>query len=67
MTLEEMINYEMKRIETQELLLVGICWVGHCLDLNLTQHRNIIEGKYEYKPSLDDSSYYPWFEVNHIG
>ena len=66
-TLEEMINYEMSRIYRQELLMVGICWIGRCLDPDVTQHKNIMEGKYEDKPSFDGTSYYPWFELNHIG
>ena len=34
-TLQEMMNFELRRLCQEEILLVGICWVGHCIDPRL--------------------------------
>ena len=61
-------NYEIDRLERQELLLVGLCWIGRSLDPDNGKHKAIMEGKYEAKRSaVDGSEFYPWFELNHLG
>ena len=64
-----MINYVMECLERQEILLIGIVWIGHTLTPDIYAHQQIIEdiGVKEFKSDIDGSSYYRRFELNHLG
>ena len=63
-----MTNFELRRLFKKEILLVGICWVGHCIDPILQRNEKIIKGKIERSQTVEfGSDFYPWFELNHLG
>ena len=64
-----MINYTIECLEQQEILLVGIIWIGHTLQSDMYSHKQIMDeiGIKEIKSEIDGSEYFPRFELNHLG
>ena len=68
-TERELINYELRQLYYQEILLIGICWIGQCIDTNTIDPKTkqrILQGV-EDKPDKDGNTFYPWFEVTYLG
>lgn len=64
-TMVEMANFIQKRLYRQELLLIGVYWIGHCLNPKEEQHKHKIKKMLTRKYSdIDQTRIHPWYEIN---
>ena len=78
-SLSDLKKHGMLKREQQENLAIGIVWIGHTLNPCYLPHRTILDklityeenhentGRTDESRHSDESSFYPWFELNQLG
>ena len=64
-SMTEMTNFIQKRLYRQELLLIGVYWIGHCFNPKEEQHKQELKRKLTRTYSkVDQTKIHPWYEIN---